>query len=95
MPFGRSKKTFESKTPNYGGEGYKRTKTKVVFDKSGNVIKSKSKSTEYAPQSTNGKLTTYAPGKTTVTKRKFDTSGKMTSNKVRPSNMPVRASKKK
>jgi hypothetical protein len=92
---GREVSKSTTKTRNTEG-GYTRSKTKVVFDKQGNVIKSKVKSTSYSPSGeTSSKMQKYKPTGTTVTKRKFSDIGKTTSSKQRPGIMPVRGSMKK
>jgi hypothetical protein len=49
---GREVSKSTAKTRNAEG-GYTRSKTKVVFDKQGNVVKSKVKSTNYSPSGEN------------------------------------------
>lgn len=69
---GREVTKTTSRTNNTDGTLTKR-KTRVVFDKQGNVLKSKSKSSNYAPKEQVGKLTKYekVKGSTTTTKKNF------------------------
>lgn len=82
------------KTRNADG-GYTRSKSKVVFNKKGDLVKSKTKETKYTPSGEPvGRLQAYKPAGTTVTKKKFN-KGEITSSKTRPAIRPVRASIKK
>jgi len=54
-------------------DGYKKVKSKVVFNKDGDIVKTKSKTTRYTPTGNeNGKASEYKASGTTVQKRKFE-----------------------
>ena len=69
---GREVSKTTSKRSNTDGTLTKR-KTRVVFDKEGNVLKSKVKSSNYAAKEQAGKSTQYekVKGSTTTTKKNF------------------------
>ena len=90
--FGRTvvKSTDKMNTP----DGYSRSKTKVVLDKKGDVLKTKSKVTKYTPVGeSNGKLQSYKSSGTTVTKKKYS-DGKLKSSNKRSGIFPVKSNKK-
>jgi hypothetical protein len=87
--FGRSVEKSTYKTPSSDG-GYAKNKTKVVFNKEGDIVKSKVKTTTYSPTGNEvGKLSESKATGTTITKRKWD-DGKMTSSKTRTGMVPVK-----
>ena len=54
-------------------DGYKKVKSKVVFDKDGDIVKTKSKETRYTPTGNeNGKASEYKASGTTVQKRTYE-----------------------
>jgi hypothetical protein len=89
--FGREVTKTEGRKRNSDGS-YNKVKTKMVFNKEGDVIKTKQKSTSYEPTGQMiGNLSVYEPGKTTVTKQKYAPGSQSpTSKKTRTGITPVK-----
>jgi hypothetical protein len=88
--FGRE--VVKSSSKEQTADGYKKTKTKIVFDKNDDVVKSKVKTTRYTPTGNeNGKASEYKASGTTVTKKTFeDGTNKVKSTNTRIGIMPVK-----
>ena len=89
--FGREVTKTEGRQRNSDGS-YNKVKTKMVFNKEGDLVKTKQKSTSYEPTGQMiGNLSVYEPGKTTVTKQKYTSgSSEPTSKKTRSGIIPVK-----
>ena len=93
---GREVVKSTSTTRNPNGVGFTKSKSKMVFSKDGDALKYKKKVTNYSPSGEpTGKMQSYKPTNTTVSKRKFDSGGNVTSKKTRPGMLPVTRSMKK
>ena len=89
--FGREVTKSSYKVPTSDG-GYKRVNSKVVSNKEGDILKVKSRSTDYTPTgNTNGKASEYSAGKTTVQKFKYSPgSQKLVSKSTRVGIIPAK-----
>lgn len=85
--FGGTVTTATSKDYNYGGDGYTRSKTKIVENRKGDIVKTKVKKTSYAPTGVeNGKMSeSKKTGTTKIVKRYTGGSNKPSSVKVKKS----------
>jgi hypothetical protein len=84
----------KSNDKTYNTDGYSRSKSKVVLNKEGDILKTKSKTTKYKPVGElTGKLQGFKESGTTVTKKKYS-DGKLKSTNTRSSSIPVKAKKK-
>jgi hypothetical protein len=69
--FGREVTKSSYKVPTSDG-GYEKINSRVVTNKEGDLVKTRSKSTVYTPTgNSNGKSSEYSAGNTTVSKYKF------------------------
>jgi hypothetical protein len=70
--FGGEVNVSNTKTYNYGGDGYTRGKTKIVTNKSGDIIKTVSKKSKYSPTGVEtGKLSESKKTGTTKVVKKY------------------------
>ena len=87
--FGREVTKSSYKVPTSDG-GYKKVNSKVVSNKAGDITKVKSRTTTYSPTgNTDGKLSEYTAGKTTIQTNKY-ADGKPTSKVIRRGIIPAK-----